>query len=96
MTAETLAQSCRAMQGAGLATLTQTIVLLDLARAERTGERHTASTLVKALDMPISSVSRVVWDFVQMGLVTHVPHATDRRVKVIRVDMKRMRKVLPS
>ena len=55
--------------------------------AERDGEPHTLVSLVRKLDMPFSTASRVVWSLTEgggdVGIVKYVPHPTDRRKKLL-------------
>lgn len=94
LTATDVGRSCRAMHSAGLVTLTQAVALLEIVRVQSLGEPHTLTTLSETLDMPVSTLSRVVWDLVQLELVEQKPHAIDRRRKVLTADLRRVRKVL--
>lgn len=67
--------------------------------AERDGEPHTLVSLVKKLDMPFSTASRVVWSLTDgggdVGLVKYVPHPTDRRKKLLSIASNSFEKSFP-
>lgn len=68
--------------------LQQLLVALEVIRAERDGEPHTLVSLVKALGMPFSTASRVVWSLTEesgedISVIRYVPHPTDRRKKLL-------------
>lgn len=80
-------------------TLPQFLVALEILMAERDGEPHTLVSLVKKLDMPFSTASRVVWSLTDgggdVGLVKYVPHPTDRRKKLLSIASNSFEKSFP-
>ncbi len=71
-------------------TLPQFLVALEIMTAERDDEPHTLVSLVKKLDMPFSTASRVVWSLTagggDVGIVKYAPHPTDRRKKLLAIE----------
>lgn len=69
-------------------TLPQLLIAIEVLCAEVEGEPHTLVSLVKKLDMPFSTASRIVWSLTaesdaDIGVVKYVPHPTDRRKKLL-------------
>ena len=81
-------------------TLPQFLVALEIMMAERDGEPHTLVSLVKKLDMPFSTASRVVWSLTEgggdVGIVQYVPHPTDRRKKLLGIASNSFEKGFPK
>lgn len=71
-------------------TLAQYLVALEILVAEMDGKPHTLVSLVKKLNMPFSTASRVVWSLTadggNIGIVKYEPHPTDRRMKYLVID----------
>ena len=71
-------------------TLAQYLVALEILVAEADGQPHTLVSLVKKLNMPFSTASRVVWSLTaeggNVGIVKYEPHPTDRRMKYLVID----------
>ena len=81
-------------------TLPQFLVALEILMAERDGEPHTLVSLVKKLDMPFSTASRVVWSLTDgggdVGIVKYVPHPTDRRKKLLSIASSAFERSFPK
>jgi DNA-binding MarR family transcriptional regulator len=81
-------------------TLPQFLVALEVMIAERDGNPHTLVSLVKKLDMPFSTASRVVWSLTDeggdVGVVKYIPHPTDRRKKLLAVNSKVFDRAVPK
>lgn len=71
-------------------TLAQYLVALEILVAEMDGKPHTLVSLVKKLNMPFSTASRVVWSLTaddgNINIVKYEPHPTDRRMKYLVID----------
>lgn len=71
-------------------TLPQFLVSLEILVAEKDGHPHTLVSLVKKLNMPFSTASRVVWSLTKeggdIGVVMYEPHPSDRRKKYLVID----------
>lgn len=71
-------------------TLAQYLVALEILVAEMDGNPHTLVSLVKKLNMPFSTASRVVWSLTaeggNVGIVKYEPHPSDRRMKYLVID----------
>lgn len=71
-------------------TLAQYLVALEVLVAETDGHPHTLVSLVKKLNMPFSTASRVVWSLTseggKVGIVKYERHPTDRRMKYLVID----------
>lgn len=87
-----LAALGRVYQSSPHLTLPQLLVAMEVALAEREGTPHTLASLVRKLDMPFSTASRVVWSLTReggdIGAVKYVAHPTDRRKKLLALDAK--------
>lgn len=81
-------------------TLPQFLIALEIMAAERDGEPHTLVSLVKRLDMPFSTASRVVWSLTagggDIGVVKYIPHAEDRRKKLLGIEPSAFGKAFPK
>ncbi len=81
-------------------TLPQFLVTMEIMMAERDGNPHTLVSLVKKLDMPFSTASRVVWSLTEgggdVGIVKYVPHPSDRRKKLLSIAPGRFEKSFPK
>lgn len=68
-------------------TIAQARIVLAVSEAQDE-KPHTLASLVKLLDMPFSTASRVVWgltpDGGDVGVIHYAPHPTDRRKKQLR------------
>lgn len=71
-------------------TLPQYLIALEVMSAEKDGHPHTLATLVKKLEMPFSTASRVVWSLTaeggDIGVIKYKNHPTDRRKKFLVID----------
>jgi DNA-binding MarR family transcriptional regulator len=71
-------------------TLAQYLVALEVLVAEAGGSPHTLVSLVKKLNMPYSTASRVVWSLTreggEVGVLMYERHPTDRRKKFLVID----------
>jgi hypothetical protein len=80
-------------------TLPQFLVALEVLVAERDGHPHTLVSLVKKLNMPFSTASRVVWSLTKeggdIGIVQYEQHPTDRRKKYLVMDPDNLNRDMP-
>jgi DNA-binding MarR family transcriptional regulator len=80
-------------------TLPQFLVALEVLVAERDGHAHTLVSLVKKLNMPFSTASRVVWSLTKeggdLGVVKYERHPTDRRKKYLVMDPDNLNRDMP-
>lgn len=80
-------------------TLAQYLVALEVLVAEADGQPHTLVSLVKKLNMPFSTASRVVWSLTKeggkVGIVKYERHPTDRRMKYLVIDPDGMTNAVP-
>ena len=49
------------------------------------------ATVVKALRSPFSTISRVAWELSERDLLTYERHPTDRRKKLLRSNLERLK-----
>lgn len=81
-------------------TLPQFLIALEVMTAERDGRPHTLVTLVKKLEMPFSTASRVAWSLTpdggDVGVIKYVPHPTDRRKKLLTINPGAFDKAFPK
>ena len=81
-------------------TLPQFLITLEVMTAERDGSPHTLVTLVKKLEMPFSTASRVAWSLTpeggDIGVIKYVPHPTDRRKKLLTINSGAFDKAFPK
>jgi len=81
-------------------TLPQFLVTMEIMMAERDGNPHTLVSLVRKLDMPFSTASRVVWSLTdgggEVGIVKYVPHPSDRRKKLLGIASGSFEKSFPK
>lgn len=80
-------------------TLPQFLVALEVLVAERDGEPHTLGSLVKKLNMPFSTASRVVWSLTaeggDVGVIKYKRHPSDRRKKLLVVEPRNISRSMP-
>jgi DNA-binding MarR family transcriptional regulator len=80
-------------------TLPQVLVALEVLIAERDGTPHTLVSLVRKLNMPFSTASRVVWSLTKEGgdvaVVKYEQHPTDRRKKLLIMDQANLNRSIP-
>jgi DNA-binding MarR family transcriptional regulator len=80
-------------------TLAQYLVALEVLVAEADGEPHTLVSLVKKLNMPFSTASRVVWSLTReggnVGVIKYERHPTDRRMKFLVIDKENKNNCVP-
>lgn len=80
-----LAASVALLRTNGFETLTEAAIFC----AALAGDQTMAS-IVKALKLPFSTVSRVAYSLEQRGLLSYAPHPTDRRKKIVRANVERL------
>ncbi len=80
-------------------TLAQYLVALEVLVAETDGHPHTLVSLVKKLNMPFSTASRVVWSLTReggnVGVIKYERHPTDRRMKYLVIDKENKNNCVP-
>lgn len=80
-------------------TLPQFLVSLEVLVAENDGNPHTLVSLVKKLNMPFSTASRVVWSLTKeggdVGVIKYERHPTDRRKKYLVIDPNGLDRAVP-
>jgi hypothetical protein len=81
-------------------TLPQYLITLEVRKAELDGQPHTLASLVKKLQMPFSTASRVVWSLTEeggdVGVIRYLSHPTDRRKKQLVINEKNLPDELPA
>ncbi|HLF09581.1 MAG TPA: hypothetical protein VJA26_00060 [Gammaproteobacteria bacterium] len=81
-------------------TLPQYLIALEVRRAETVGTPHTLASLVKKLNMPFSTASRVVWSLTEeggeIGVIRYQSHPTDRRKKHLVINSKNLPREIPA
>ena len=81
-------------------TLPQFLITLEVMAAERDGNPHTLVTLVRKLDMPFSTASRVAWSLTpeggDIGVIKYIPHPTDRRKKLLAINSGAFDRAFPK
>lgn len=81
-------------------TLPQFLITLEVMTAERDSHPHTLVTLVRKLDMPFSTASRVAWSLTvdggDIGVIKYVPHPKDRRKKLLTINSGAFDKAFPK
>lgn len=81
-------------------TLPQFLVSLEVLVAEKDGNPHTLVSLVKKLNMPFSTASRVVWSLTReggdIGVIKYQRHPTDRRKKYLVLDPNGLDRAVPK
>ncbi len=81
-------------------TLAQYLVALEVLVAETDGQPHTLVSLVKKLNMPFSTASRVVWSLTReggnVGVIKYERHPTDRRMKYLVIDKENKNNCVPK
>jgi DNA-binding MarR family transcriptional regulator len=76
----------RRLANKGINTITEARLLLNAAAAPGS----TLTELARRLKLPMSSVSRCVYDLVKLGLIEYEAKAGDRRAKVLRANVKQL------
>lgn len=94
MTTTTIAAPFQKLYAAGFTTLTEVIILLEVARLEDIGETAQLTNVARNLDMPASTVSRVMWDLTERKWLTRSGHPEDRRAVLFGTNRKALNKVL--
>jgi len=94
MTTTTIAAAFQKLYAAGFTTLTEVIILLEVARLEDIGETAQLTNIARNLDMPPSTVSRVLWDLTERKWLTRSEHPQDRRAVLVGTNRKALNKVL--
>jgi len=81
-------------------TLPQFLISLEVLVAEKDGHPHTLVSLVKKLNMPFSTASRVVWSLTKdggdIGVIKYQRHPTDRRKKYLVLDPNGLDRAVPK
>jgi len=80
-------------------TLPQLLISLEVLVAEKEDDPHTLVSLVKKLDMPFSTASRVVWSLTKdggdVGVIKYKRHPSDRRKKFLVIDPTGLDRAVP-
>jgi DNA-binding MarR family transcriptional regulator len=77
-----------ALRANGFKTTAESAVFCAAARATIVGEPPDLGEISDATQIPYTSVSRILWDLSQRGLVEYGADAADRRRKVIRAKVE--------
>lgn len=88
---ETLAVTVTALRANGFESLTEADIFCTAAGGLPNGEPMDLSEICRALKLPISTGSRLVWGLHERGLLEYVPHASDRRRKLVRAKLETFR-----
>ena len=83
-----LSNAVTALRANGFESLTEADVFCRAAGGLPNGEPLDVSEICRATGLPISTGSRLVWGLHERGLLEYVPHATDRRRKLIRAKVE--------
>lgn len=96
MNLENLSAATRLLAAAGFETTTQAAIVLEAAAADERGTPHTVMSLAKAARLSQSTGARVAWQMQQAGWIRYEDHPTDRRVKIVKPNMHKIRRLLAT
>lgn len=83
----------RKLYGAGILSVGTLLVLMQIDEATTLDKPPTPGELAVKLGMPVSTVSRVVYELVTLGLVEYGLQSGDRRKKLLRVNRTKLNKL---
>lgn len=81
------AAALRLLKAKGFSTLEEAVVYFGLAEAQLQGASHDICAGATLSCMPLSTFSRIAWSLHERGFLEYEPDPTDRRRKVLRVQM---------
>ena len=91
-----IAATCRVLQSCGVATLNEAEIICEIERLDRAGKWPLLVEVARGLDLPPSTVRRVIWALIEADWIQQEPHPTDRRAKILRVNKKFLRRMLAA
>lgn len=86
----------QAVTAAGFTTTAEAAIFFEIARAAEAGESPTMTSTARNLGLTVSTTSRVIYSLCRDGWLKQVPHPTDRRVKLVQVDPRRIKRFLAA
>lgn len=83
------------LKSKGIETITEVLILFFIAEADEaalaTGsEPPTLASVTRGLRIPFSTASRVIYGLSQSGFLKYTNHKTDRRKKLLTVDLAKL------
>ena len=83
-----LANAVTALRANGFETLSEAVVYCAAATATANGAPSGVSEISRVAELPISTVSRLLWEMSQRGLLEYTTHINDRRRKLVRAKLE--------
>jgi len=86
-TVEQLADFVGALRAHQFESLTEAAVFCVAATATMNSQFVSVSDIGRALNLPMSTVSRMIWELSQRGLLAYKANTKDRRSKLVRANL---------
>ena len=85
---EQLSNAVTALRASGFETLSEAAVFCAAATATAKGKLSGITEISLVAKLPISTVSRLIWELSQRGLIEYTTDAKDRRMKRVRAKLE--------
>ncbi len=82
-----LSDAVTALRTNGFESLTAAALFCVAASATANGAPIGVSEISRLTKLPISTVSRLLWEMSQRGLLEYTTHITDRRMRLVRANL---------
>ena len=86
-TVEQLVNTVTALRASGFDTLSEAAVFCAAATATAKGTLSGVTEISRVTRLPISTVSRHIWELSQRGLLEYTTSIDDRRVRLVRAKL---------
>ena len=84
---EQLSNAVTALRANGIETVSEATVFCAAATATANGAPSGVSEISRATKLPISTVSRLIWDMSRRGLLEYMTDSKDRRKRLVRAKL---------
>ena len=85
---EQLSNAVTALRASGFETLSEAAVFCAAAAATAKGKLSGVTEISLVAKLPISTVSRLIWELSQRGLIEYTADIKDRRMKRVRAKLE--------
>ena len=85
---EQLSNAVTALRASGFETLSEAAAFCAAATATAKGTLSGVTEISRATQLPISTVSRLIWDMSQRGLLEYTTDINDRRMRLVRANLE--------
>jgi DNA-binding MarR family transcriptional regulator len=84
---EQLSDTVRALRANRFETLAEAAIFCAAACATAKGELRGVSEIGRVTQLPVTTVSRVIWGMTKRGMLEYITDNKDRRIRLVRANL---------